>query len=419
MKKFVAFILVLALCLSLCSVTAFASAPVTTNIMTAAEGGDDTGLRLTGDHEAVYGQDYTAEINEYDVDIVEIYINTSDWKITGVVDDAFEGRTLMVTLGTTQNEPYNFTIGDIDQNGAKVTVDGLSKSDFTATIDTENDLELDSFTISANNGVATLNLDEQNQIIVKHFAIQSGGDANIYGPGTIEAKLLMQAISGTGNVNFVNATVNSHLKSLGEGDETYCAAMFMGNISFKENSKLFAVNELTKGQLESGSSMGVMFMSGSLTVDETSECFISGKDTAVKSMSTGFISDYTGWKCSADVVLYADKADMTADADEVYIEAEESNMVKVKDSDPAVIAKTLYKAGTGTEPESDWDCKTLAKGAAIAAGITVVTVGTIHTVKAVGNAIKTAVVMPCVVHAMKWAVPAALAALCRAVWHLR
>ena len=65
------------------------------------------------------------------------------------------------------------------------------------------------------------------------------------------------------------------------------------------------------------------------------------------------------------------------------------------------------------------DCETLAKGVAIAAGITVVTVGTIHTVKAVGKAVKTAVVMPCVVHAMKWAVPAALAALCRAVWHLR
>ena len=51
-------------------------------------------------------------------------------------------------------------------------------------------------------------------------------------------------------------------------------------------------------------------------------------------------------------------------------------------------------------------------------------IGAYLAVKAVGNAIKTAVVMPYVVHAMKWAAPTALAALrfgamSRAVWHLR
>ena len=51
-------------------------------------------------------------------------------------------------------------------------------------------------------------------------------------------------------------------------------------------------------------------------------------------------------------------------------------------------------------------------------------IGAYLAVKAVGNAVKTAVVMPHIVHAVKWVVPTALAALrfgamSRAMWHLR
>ena len=44
-----------------------------------------------------------------------------------------------------------------------------------------------------------------------------------------------------------------------------------------------------------------------------------------------------------------------------------------------------YTAPTGDDDGHDWDYETLAKGVAIAAGITAATVGTIHTVKAIKN----------------------------------
>lgn len=321
--------------------TAFAATPVVTEIMTAGTGGTSTGLFLTGDRQAVFDEDYT-----YEEDSREIIIETSGWKISGTVDSAFNGKKLEVYLGDSSSDTSSsFIIGDINQNGSKLEFIIRSGKSVTATIEAESEFEVDTVAFFANDGVASLLLNTQKTITLNSLVVQGTLGAKIKGPGTVNAcECSSTAIDGTVTFDNVNVTV----KKVTAGETGSTAAVFMGAVEVINNSKLVAISELA-GE-EEDPSCGIYFYGGSLYVDDSSELFASGKDTAILIlMSPGAIADLSEWKCSSSQIDYSNKNTVTDDAEEVEID-EETSQYKVKDFYPVAIAKTMYKASAYQNP---------------------------------------------------------------------